>query len=93
MAKTRTARKSAPRAKGKKKSTGSRKKKPALDLKKLRKDIEKAQAILAKRQQKAGKVFEPPTAAQSVLERWSGDIAMLCADPTGGTCGPDMVIS
>jgi hypothetical protein len=97
-------RKPAPRAKGRK-SPGKRKKKPVLDLKKLLKDIVRAKALLAKRQQEAApKAGEPPTAAaqqtgeqltttQSVLDRWAEDIAMLCADPNGEPCGPTMVIS
>lgn len=98
MAKTRKAAKSV-----------KKKKKTVLNLKKLARDIEKARTILAARQRKAtqkagkqltapqaervGKAGEQLTATQSALERWAGDIALLCTDPNGEPCGPDMVIT
>jgi hypothetical protein len=96
-------RKPASRANGRK-STGKRKK-FVLDLKKLRKDILRAQKLLEKRQKKAAaipaeqltpaaqKAAELLTTSQSVLARWNDDIGMLCTGPGGEPCGPDMVIS
>ncbi len=91
------------------KSTAKPRKKIVLNLKKLARDIEKAKEVLKKRQEttarkagkqvtaaqveRHGKAVEQLTSVQSVLDRWAGDIATLCADPNGQPCGPDMIIT
>jgi hypothetical protein len=81
------------RAKGTKKSAGKRKtaakraKRPArLNLKKLRRDIDRALAYLGTRALSAGPSDEP----QASLERLAAEIDGICAR---GNCGPSMVIA
>ena len=82
------------RAKGTKKSAGKRKTtakraKPArLDLKAVRRDIERARARLGTRPS----ALYPGTSleeTQAALDRLVGEIDRFCAD---GNCGPVMVI-
>ena len=91
------------------KSTAKPRKKAVLNLKKLARDIENAKEVLRKRHEttarkaskqvtaaqaeRYGRAGEQLTSVQSVLDRWAGDIATLCADPNGEPCGPDMIIT
>lgn len=82
------------RAKGTKKSAGKRKTaakraKPRLDLKAVRRDIERARAYLGTRPGalSAGTSLEE---TQAALDRLTAEIDSFCAR---GNCGPVMVIA
>lgn len=107
MAKTRSRpRKSSAstRAKGARKGAGKKKasvkrarvsarpKPEVLDLKTLRRQIDKAVGVLARRLTMTAQPSATLSGTQATLSRWAAEIDEICEDPTGGTCGPSMVI-
>jgi hypothetical protein len=63
-----------------------------LDLKQLRRDLDRAVAGLSRRVERAGEPSAKISEAQTLLTRWAAEIDDICDPDEQEICGPTMAI-